>query len=108
MFGWERKMDMEIWSEFDEFVQKMFYFVNGKQVVLWGYESSGFFIEHLFSRSNRRIEYIVEDMSLNPKIRVMRSIEIEHINPCTCAVILSGDYDEQKNDFWKNVGLRKT
>ncbi len=92
---------MEIWKEFDEFVDKLFYFSNGKCTVLWGYGLSGLFIHHLFSRFNRRIEYIVDDSSMNPKVSIMRSCEIENITPETCAVILSGEHDTEKEKFLK-------
>ena len=46
---------MGIWTEFENTVVRMFRFVNGKQVVLWGYERSGWFIEHLFKRNNKQI-----------------------------------------------------
>lgn len=98
---------MGIWTEFDEFVTKMFYFTNGKKVVLWGYESSGLFIEHLFLRSNRNIEYIVDDNSMNPKIPIMRSCEINDITPDTCAVILSGEYDSGKEEFLTERGFKE-
>lgn len=88
-----------MWEEFDEFVNRMFYFTNGKRVVLWGYDLSGLFIHHLFSRTNRKIEYIVDDSSMHPKVSVMRSCEIEDITPKDCVVILSGIQDEDKEKF---------
>ena len=73
-----------IWKEFDEFVNKLFYFTNGKYTVLWGYGLSGLFVHHLFSRVNRKIEYIVDDNSMNPKVSIMRSCEIEKIGRASC------------------------
>lgn len=98
---------MEIWTEFDQFVRKIFYFTNGKRVVLWGYGLSGFFIQHLFSRSNRKIEYIIDDGSMNPKIPIMRSCEVNDITPDTCAVILSGEYDSEKEKFLAERGFKE-
>ena len=85
-----------MWDEFDEFVRKMFCFTNGKRIVLWGYGISGLFIHHLFLRTNRKIEYIVDDSSMNPKISILRSCEIENISPQTCVVILSEERDQKK------------
>ena len=99
---------MKIWTEFDQFVREMFYFTNGKNVVLWGYDGvSGFFIQHLFSRNNRKIEYIIDDSSMNPKIPIMRSCEIYDIIPDTCAVILSGEYDSEKEEFLTERGFKE-
>lgn len=98
---------MEIWTEFDEFVRKMFHFTNGKSIVLWGYGLSGFFIYHVFSRVNRKIEYIVDDSSLSPKIPIMRTCEIIDIIPDTCAVILSDGYDKEKEKFLEERGFKE-
>lgn len=96
-----------MWEEFDEFVNKMFYFTNGKRVVLWGYDLSGLFIHHLFLRANRKIEYIVDDSSIHPKVSVLRSCEIEDIEPEECAVILSGVRDEAKEKFLTERGFEE-
>lgn len=97
---------MEIWSEFDRLVNKLFSFTNGKKVVLWGYKDmEGYFIQHLFKRKNRLIECIVDDSSMNPKIPILRSIEISHISPKSYAVIIVGEYDEAKTSFLEHLGF---
>lgn len=98
---------MEIWKEFDEFISNMFYFTNGKRIVLWGYGLSGLFIQHLFTRANRKIEYIVDDSSMNPKIPILRSCEIEDIIPEICVVIVSGERDEKKDVFLEERGFKE-
>lgn len=98
-------MDMEVWQDFNNFVKRMFYFTNGKRIVLWGYGLSGFFIQHLFSRVNRKIEYIVDDSSMNPKISIMRSCEITNITPDCYVVILSENYDREKEKFLSERGF---
>ena len=100
-------MDAGIWKEFDEFVKYMFSFANGKSIVLWGYDADGFFIQHLFTRVNRKIEYIVDDGSMNPKISVMRSVEISDITPAVHAVIIAGMHDEKKEEFLAKRGFRE-
>mgnify|MGYP001050080727 CR=1 FL=1 len=98
---------MDIWKDFDEFVKNMFYFTNGKRTVLWGYDLSGFFIQHLFLRVNRKIEYIVDDNSINPKVSISRSCEIEDISPEIYTVILSGERDLKKEDFLARRGFQE-
>lgn len=98
---------MGIWTEFDNWIKEMFYFTNGKSIVLWGYGLSGFFIQHLFSRTNRKIEYIVDDNSLNPKIPIMRSCEISDISPDTCVVIISEEYDRKSEEFLIKLGFKE-
>lgn len=102
-----KRVDMEIWKEFDEFINRLFYFTNGKRTVLWGYGLSGLFIHHLFYRVNRKIEYIVDDCSMNPKVPIMRSCEIEDIVPETCSVILSGERDIEAEKFLAERGFEE-
>lgn len=100
---------MNIWTELDEFVLNMFRFTNGKRVMLWGYDGSGFFIHHLFQRVNRKIEYIVDDRSgINPKIKIMRSVELEsdeQFSPYTTVVIITEDDDKNKEIFLEKRGF---
>ncbi len=100
-------MNNRIWKEFDEFVKSMFLFTNGKSIVLWGYNADGFFIQHLFTRVNRKIEYIVDDGSMNPKIPVMRSVEINNISPAIHSVIIAGMRDDKKEEFLVRRGFRE-
>lgn len=96
-----------MWEEFDEFVRNLFYFTNGKNIVLWGYDSNGLFIQHLFERVNRKIEYIVDDISIHPKVSIMRSAEIEFITPDIYVVIIAGKPDVEKNKFLEEKGFRE-
>lgn len=96
-----------MWDAFDEFVRKMFCFTNGKRIVLWGYGISGLFIHHLFLRANRKIEYVVDDSSMNPKVSILRSCEIENISPQTCVVILSEERDQKKELFLTERGFKE-
>lgn len=100
---------MDIWKKLDDNIIRMFRFVNGKRIVLWGYDGNGFFIHHLFQRTNKKIEYIVDDRSgMNPKIQIMRSIELEadmQFSPYTTAVILTEKEDEVKEEFLEKHGF---
>ena len=96
-----------MWKEFDQFVRKMFYFTNGKNIVLWGYDSNGLFIQHLFERVNRKIEYIVDDISIHPKVSIMRSAEIKFITPDIYVVIIAGKPNMEKDRFLEEKGFRE-
>ena len=50
-----------MWSEFNDKVKELFKFANGKKVVIWGYQRSGWFVEHLFKRAHKQVEYIIDD-----------------------------------------------
>ncbi len=97
---------MKLWEAFDKTVNKMFSFTNGKKVVLWGYKDmEGYFVQHLFKRKNKLIEYIVDDNSMNPKIPIYRSIEMSNISPKSYAVLVVGEYDEFITSFLEDLGF---
>lgn len=97
-----------MWEEFDIAVNKMFRFANGKKVVLWGYERSGWFIEHLFRRSKKQIEYIVDDSySMSYKLHISRSFTIESMDRDTTAVLLTFADDGKARDFLESIGYRE-
>lgn len=97
-----------MWEEFDNAVNEMFRFVNGKKVVLWGYERSGWFIEHLFKRHNKQIEYIVDDSSgMSFKLHIFRSFILEGMDKDTVAVLLTFADDEKARSFLEKSGYRE-
>ena len=100
---------MELWKDFEEAKNVLFSFINGKQVILWGYDYNAYFLEHLFRLSNKNIEYIVDDGSMNPRLRITRSCELLDFSPDIYAVIITKAYDSllenylQHNGFHKNI-----
>lgn len=97
-----------MWEEFDRSVNEIFRFVNGKKVVLWGYEKSGWFIEHLFKRNNKQIEYIVDDSaSMSFKLHIFRSHILESMNKDSVAVLLTFADDEKVRNFLEKLGYRE-
>lgn len=100
---------MDIWKEFDECVKKLFRFTNGKQVVIWGCDRGGLFLQHLFARANRNIKYVVDDASLYPKIQVFRSIEFKNagLTSRNCAVIVANERRSEIDDFLTALGFEE-
>lgn len=97
-----------MWEEFDSSVNEMFRFVNGKKVVLWGYEKSGWFIEHLFKRYNKQIEYIVDDSgSMSFKLHIFRSFILESMDKNCVAVLLTFADDGKARSFLEKMGYRE-
>jgi len=96
-----------IWREFDKKTEELFRFTNGKQIVLWGYGRSGWFIEHLFQRKNCRIEYIVDDGDLCRKLKLYCSFVIKDMDKDTTAVILTFKHDEKAEKFLEKAGYKK-
>ncbi len=98
---------MEIWKQFENAKALLFDFINAKQVILWGYEYNAYFIEHMFKISNKNIEYIVEDGNVNPRIPITRSCELTDLSPNKHAVILTGDYSMEVEQFLQKNGFQK-
>ena len=48
----------ECWQALDVKLNEIFRMLNGRQVILWGYGQSGCFLEHIFRKKNRNIDYI--------------------------------------------------
>ncbi len=96
---------MGIWTEFENTVVRMFRFVNGKQVVLWGYERSGWFIEHLFKRNNKQIECIIDDScTISFKLHLSRSFILREMDKETVAVLLTFEEDKKVKSFLEGLG----
>lgn len=96
---------MGIWTEFENTVDRMFRFVNGKQVVLWGYERSGWFIEHLFKRNNKQIECIIDDScTISFKLHLSRSFILREMDKETVAVLLTFEEDKKVKSFLEGLG----
>ena len=95
-----------MWRDFDRAVEMMFQFVNGKKVVLWGYEKSGWFIEHLFKRANKQIDYIIDNSPvISPKLKIYRSFIIKDMNKDTHTILLTFADDGKARKFLEDVGF---
>lgn len=93
-----------IWREFDELVEKMFRFVSGKCVVLWGYGYSGWFIEHLFRRRNKQIDVIID---ADTHTRTYTPYYIRRLDQKTTAIIITFTPDEETLDYLAGLGYQE-
>lgn len=94
-----------MWEEFERSVNELFRFVNGKKIVLWGYERSGWFIEHLFKQHNKQIEYIVDDSAnMSFKLHIFRSFILESMDKDCVAVLLTFADDGKAKSFLESLG----
>ena len=89
-----------MWTEFDEKVRELFEFTNGKKVIIWGYQRSGWFVEHLFKRAHKQVEYIIDDgTGIMPKVNIQRSFILRRMNKDICAVLLAFEHDKGAVEF---------
>lgn len=98
---------MEIWKEYEKAQSRLFGFINAKQVILWGYEYNAYFLEHVFRRANKSIEYIVDDGGVNPRIPITRSCELIDLSTDKYAVIITGDYNAELEQYLQERGFYK-
>lgn len=97
-----------MWSEFNDKVKELFKFANGKKVVIWGYQRSGWFVEHLFKRAHKQVEYIIDDgTGIMPKVNIQRSIVLQRMDKDTCAVLLTFEADKGAVQFLEDHGYEE-
>lgn len=94
----------DIWKEFNDAAEKMFRFVSGKCVVLWGYDPGGWFAEHLFRRRNKQIDFIID---ANPISRAYNPYYIRHLDPKTTAILITFAPDEQVVEYLSGFGYQE-
>lgn len=98
----------DMWSEFDEKLKELFEFTNGKKIVIWGYKRSGWFLEHIFKREYKQIEYIIDDgTGIMPKVNIYRSFIVRNMDRDTHAVLLTFRYDQKVTDFLAECGYEE-
>lgn len=55
-----------LWQTLDIKLDKIFQLLNGRLAILWGYGQSGRFLEHIFRRRNRNLDYIIDNYKEYP------------------------------------------
>lgn len=94
-----------VWEEFHKREKELFYFVNGKKVVMWGYGQNGYFLEHLFKKNNKMLEYIVDDSPyIHRKLRIYRSFILQYMDKDTHVIILTFRRNENVIHYLEALG----
>ena len=83
-----------IWNEFEKSTNVVMRSVNGKQIALWGYGYSGWFIEHILNVRGRRVDYKF-DSNVSHKIDCNPPTMITELNWDTCFMIITLDVSEE-------------
>lgn len=86
---------MDIWKEFDEKSDCMINNCRNKEVYIWGYGASGWFVEHLLKRYGITE---IKAIDKNPNIKAYRPYYIRFIKPSESVLLLTfipSKYDEQ-------------
>lgn len=97
-----------IWSEFDRKIKKIFEFTNGKKVIIWGYQGSGWFVEHIYKRAHKQVEYIIDDgTGIMPKVNIYRSFILKDMDKDIHAVLLTFAYDAAAVKFLDQCGYKE-
>ena len=83
----------DFWKEFEKATNVMMRSVNGKQIALWGYGYSGWFIEHILGIRGRKVDFRFDD-DVSNKIDCNPSTMIYELNWNTCFMIITEDATE--------------
>lgn len=95
-----------IWKEFEETKRKLLKAVNGKQILLWGYEYTGWFTEHLLRMGGRSVDRLFDDHIKSNKIDCDPSLMLAEIDPDDTIILLTfapkAEVDERLRKFGFN------
>lgn len=94
----------EIWDEFEKATNVMMHSVNGKQIALWGYGYSGWFVEHILGIRGRKVDYRF-DVDVPNKIDCDPPTMIYELNWDTCFMIITLDASEDVLDRIERMGI---
>lgn len=84
----------DAWRKFEEATNVMMRSVNGKQIALWGYGYSGWFVEHILSVHGRKVDYRF-DVDVSNKIDCDPPTMIYELNWDTCFMIITVDSSDE-------------
>lgn len=98
----------ECWQALDAKLNEIFRMFNGRQVILWGYGQSGCFLEHIFAKKNRKIDYIVDNFKRYPsRLRVYTPSIIRELDNRICFVICAFPEDDTCRSFLEECGYEE-
>ena len=95
---------MDIWIDFDKKTEQLLEICKNKDIYIWGYGVSGWFIEHILKR-NRISSYKVIDK--NPNIKAYRPYYIKFIEPEESILLLSFIPSESDKQYLKQLGFKE-
>lgn len=96
-------MDNSIRADFSRAADKMFEFCNGYTVVVWGGGIAGQFINYVFRRSNKIVDYNVDKKH---SMYTYRPYILRSLNPKYTRVIVSFVIDDATKHFLESHGFR--
>ena len=92
----------ELNKVFDEKINKLYRFTSGKTIVVWGYGTGGFFVEHLLKKRNRSVDcFIDNDISS----RVHNPYYLRNIDSKTTVIIITFSKDDDTVLFLNSLGF---
>ena len=98
----------ECWQALDVKLNEIFRMLNGRQVILWGYGQSGCFLEHIFRKKNRNIDYILDNFKRFPsKLRVYTPSIIQELDNKNCFIICAFPEDDEARSFLEECGYEE-
>ena len=98
----------ECWQALDVKLNEIFRMLNGRQVILWVYGQSVCFLEHIFIKKNRNIDYILDNFKWFPsKLRVYTPSIIQELDNKNCFIICAFPEDDEARSFLEECGYEE-
>ena len=97
-------MGNRIQNDFCNVTNQMFRFCNGYTVVVWGCGISGQFVNYIFKRNNKIIDY---NLDRNHSVYSLRPYIIKTFNPQYTRIIITFPIDEGIKNYLDGYGFRQ-
>lgn len=98
----------KLWKEFDEKLDQIFRMANGRVIILWGYGQSGQFLEHVFKRRNRILDYIIDNHKQFPaKLHVYTTNILQELDNRNCFIICAFPENDEYEAVLRKYGYEE-
>lgn len=96
------------WQALDTKLNKIFRLLNGRQVILWGYGQSGRFLEHIFRKRNRNLDYIIDNYKEYPsQLRIYTTSILQELDSRNCFIICAFPENEESRNILLEYGYEE-
>lgn len=100
--------ERQCWQAFDAKINIILRMLNGKQMILWGYGKTGRFLEHVFRRKNRRIDYIIDNYKEYPSQLHIYTVSIlQELDNRNCFIICAFPESDECTDILEEHGYEE-
>lgn len=97
-----------MWTSFETKKRELFKLCNGKEICIWGYGYGGRFLEHLFRRENKKIEYVIDNSGMiDHKLNLEHSFIFKELDKDTHIILVTFIKDRKVVEFLTQLGYEE-